>query len=103
MNLWLDDIRDPNNFGAIGYVWAKTVDEAIKLLETGEVTFASLDHDLSIKATMGDWEKEVTGYDLVCWMEIASIWPVDGVRVHSQNPAGRLRMQAVIDRYYRGW
>jgi hypothetical protein len=49
MKLWLDDIRKPWMHGCIGFEWAKTVDEAIALLKTGRVTFASLDHDLSEK------------------------------------------------------
>ena len=98
MKLWLDDIRKPWMHGYIGFEWAKTVDEAIALLETGRVTFASLDHDLSEKATLGNWEGERTGYDVVLWMEANNVWPSDGVVVHSLNPAGRARMQAVIDR-----
>src|SRR5438309_1594271 len=43
MKLWLDDIRPtPDDT----WTWAKTVPEAIDLLKTGEVTYASLDHDL---------------------------------------------------------
>ena len=94
--MWLDDLRDPMHNGAIGYEWVKTVDEAIDLLKTGQVTFASLDHDLSIEATMGNWKKERTGYDVVLWMEENDVWPKDGVRVHSLNPAGKARMEAVI-------
>ncbi len=60
MKLWLDDVRPPARYGCLGFHWAKTFDEAIAALATGDVTFASLDHDLSIKATMGDWEGEKT-------------------------------------------
>jgi hypothetical protein len=100
MKLWLDDVRDPALFGCIGWTWAKTADEAIALLRTGEVTECSLDHDLSIDQTIGvaDWMNpaEVTGYDVVCWMEEHGIWPVNGTRVHSMNPEGRRRMEAAI-------
>jgi len=100
MKLWLDDIRDPLEYGAIGFIWVKTVEDAITMLKTGEVSFASLDHDLSILATLGNFEKEQTGYELVCWMEENNVWPVDGVRVHSMNPIGRQRMEKVIRRAY---
>lgn len=101
MNLWLDDIRDPSSFGCIGYTWVKTAQEAIALLETGEVVKASLDHDLSLKATLGDWAHEETGYDVILWLEEnPSFWPPRGVRVHSANTVGRQRMQVVIDRHY---
>lgn len=99
MKLWLDDIRNPARFGCIGFVWAKTAQEAIKYLQTGEVTFASLDHDLGIQSTLGLPNDEETGYTVVCWMEDHNVWPKDGVVVHSMNPVGRKRMQQVIDKY----
>lgn len=99
IKMWLDDIRDPVKFGAIGFDWVKTYDEAIELLKTGEVVVASLDHDLSIDATLGYWEHELTGYDVVCWMEKNDVWPEEVV-VHSLNPVGRERMLAVIKRAF---
>jgi NAD+-processing family protein with receiver domain len=101
MRLWLDDVREPWKHGFIASEWARTADEAIAALKTGEVTFASLDHDLSIDDTLGTPKGEKTGYDVVCWMEESDVWPRDGVVVHSMNPAGRSRMQAVIDRHYK--
>lgn len=98
IRLWLDDVRDPFEHGHIGWVWAKTANDAIALLETGLVVEASLDHDLSIEATLGQWENEETGYDVVCWMEEHNVWPVNGTRVHSMNPAGKQRMEQVINK-----
>jgi hypothetical protein len=46
VNLWLDDIRDPADFGCDGFNWVKTVGDAKVLLLTGQVEQASLDHDL---------------------------------------------------------
>lgn len=101
MKLWLDDVREPWKHGCLGWEWAKTAVEAIALLRTGVVTEASLDHDLSEAATMGQpAPDERTGYTVVCWMEENNVWPVDGVRVHSMNPAGKLRMQQAIFRHY---
>lgn len=100
MKLWLDDERAPWKFGCIGWEWCKTADEAIALLQTGQVTEASLDHDLSFKATMGYSEGERTGYEVVCWMEENDVWPINGVQVHSINPVGRARMQQVINKHY---
>ena len=105
MILWLDDIREPWRHGFIGCEWVKTAQEAIDLLKTGRVTFASLDHDLAeehypwncadISACKG------TGYDVVCWLEEhPEFWPVEGVRVHSVNPAGVQRMWVPIERHY---
>lgn len=104
--LWLDDNRDPQKHGAIGFDWAKTAEEAIAALKTGEVEFASLDHDLA-------WEhypaagvppsqyKEQTGYAVIEWLRENGGWPTKGMRVHSLNPVGRVRMQIAIDEHYK--
>jgi hypothetical protein len=42
VRLWHDDVRP----APPGWTWARTNDEAKRLLATGEVTEASLDHDL---------------------------------------------------------
>jgi hypothetical protein len=98
MKLWLDDIRDPVQHGHIGWVWARTAKEAIQYLQTGEVEQASLDHDLSVEDTLGMPQGALTGYDVVSWMEENGVWPRLGTRVHSMNPAGRSRMEAVIQK-----
>lgn len=101
LNLWLDDVRDPLLHGVIGYTWVKTAEDAIALLKAGNVRFASLDHDLSVEATMGNLlPGESTGYSVVLWMEQNDVWPPDGVRVHSMNPVGKARMQRAIHRHY---
>ena len=101
MKLWLDDVREPWKHGALGFHWAKTYEGAIAALEGGCVTYASLDHDLSEMATIGQpAPDEKTGYSVICWMEEHDVWPVDGVRVHSMNPAGKARMEAVICKRY---
>lgn len=101
MTLWLDDIRPPWQHGFMGAEWAKTAEEAIALLQTGKVTFASLDHDLSEEATIGMPKPgEPTGYSVVSWMEEHDVWPKKGVRVHSLNPDGKQRMLKVIQKKY---
>jgi len=92
MDLWVDDKRPPEAYGFEGFTWARTSEEAIALLRTGEARLASLDHDLGLESG--------TGYDIVCWMEEHNTWPPDGVRVHSMNPVGRKRMETVIERQY---
>lgn len=101
MKLWLDDIRRPWEHGCSGWDWAKTADEAIAMLKTGRVTIASLDHDLSDAAMMGQpAPNERTGYTVVCFMEENNIWPEEGVYVHSLNPVGRRRIQEVVFKQY---
>lgn len=94
IRLWLDDIRDPVKFGRIGWHWAKTYDEAVKAFEEFDVIEASLDHDLTYHQTYGWDDGEKTGYSFVCWMEENEIFPVEGVWVHSANPAGAGNMMA---------
>lgn len=93
MKLWLDDKRPAPDSS-----WRLATDAtaARSLLIAGDVTFASLDHDLGLLSE--------TGYWLICWMEERGCWPVDGVRVHSMNPVGRQQMETVIRKHYgRNW
>lgn len=107
IKLWLDDVRDPNEHGAIGFTWVKTAAEAIEMLKAGNVHLASLDHDLAEEHYPWNCPElppkgAKTGYDVVCWMEENDVWPPGGVRVHSQNPAGAHRMWLAINRHYNG-
>lgn len=109
MKLWLDDIRAPHEHGCLGWAWAKTAAKAITYLRTGEVTEASLDHDLTDEQMVkGGFFGQVhedghkSGYDVVCWLEQhPEFWPINGVKVHSANPSGAARMRQVINRHYR--
>lgn len=107
-NMWLDDVRNPLEHGAIGFIWVKTAAEAIALLETGGIKFASLDHDLAEQhypwnCTELPARGAATGYDVCCWLEEhPEFWPPNGVRVHSMNTAGKYRMCQVIDKHYGG-
>jgi hypothetical protein len=114
--MWLDDMRP----APPGWTHVKNVYEAKLLLLTGEVEFASLDHDLGmaelcLRCTADDdgnfctgcqcechdyYETAPTGYDLVKWMAETGIWSNNRPTVHSANPVGRDNMIAVIDRYF---
>lgn len=105
MKLWLDDVRDPKEFGAIGWTWVHTAAEAIEALQSGQVEEADLDHDLAWEhypwnAVPEKYYQEPTGYEVVKWMEENDVWPPAGVRVHSMNPVGRERMEQVIRKHY---
>lgn len=49
IKLWVDDIRKAPE----GWHHAKTVTEAIRVLDTMEVEEVSLDHDISMKVSVG--------------------------------------------------
>jgi hypothetical protein len=87
MKLWLDDVRPVPD----GWTWAKTVEEAVSLMESADVEEASLDHDL------GEGFEE--GHRLVLWMVENDTWPSEALSVHSSNPPGAERMCAIIERY----
>lgn len=99
--LWLDDVRPAPN----GWVWAKTNDEAQKVLLDNQVTHCSLDHDLGmhIVEDVNDWDQIIeatyaqrdqdpeTGLDLVEWMIENGLVP-EHITIHSWNPDGAHRM-----------
>lgn len=104
MKLFLDDVREPFKYGCLGFEVARNAKQAIELLQTGKVTFASLDHDLAWEHypwnDTGNPYKEETGYDVLCWIESNNIWPEDGIKVHSMNPVGKEKMLKVIEKHY---
>lgn len=88
MKVYLDDERvTPDGWTRV--FWP---DEAISLLEQGNVTEISLDHDL------GDDERG-TGYDVLLWIEeavaVRGFNPPE-MRVHSANSSARDKMQSAI-------
>lgn len=93
MKLWLDDIRPAPE----GWLWVKTAEDAIQVLETGLVTQASLDHDLGL--VPGTLIKRATGIKVTDFMAEYDIWPSEGVNVHSANPVAAAAMRATIKRY----
>lgn len=88
MKVFLDDER-PVPDGWIGVRWP---DDAIRLLETGQVAELSLDHDL------GDDERG-TGYTVLLWVEEAVA--VRGFRppkitVHTANASAQHKMLLAV-------
>jgi len=96
MKVWLDDIRPmPPEFD----FWAKTADEAIRILATGTVTEISLDHDL------GE-DDNGTGYDVAAWIEEGAYFgtlPILRWSIHSANPVGRRKMVSALTRADKFW
>jgi hypothetical protein len=120
VNLWLDDVRDPADYGLDGWTWVKTVDEAKSALQLNNVQKLALDHDLGACAdcmqvyngsadlwleasgyqAMPNCSHFGTGYDLVLWMAEKGIWSKEKPTVHSANPVGAKAMRQTIDRYF---
>lgn len=95
MRVWLDDIRPlPEGYD----VWVYTVEEAIKLINTGKVTHISLDNDLG--------ETETHGYAVACYIEQGAFHnTIDRmtVDVHSKNPVAAKYMRNAIENANDFW
>ncbi|MCK8500670.1 MULTISPECIES: cyclic-phosphate processing receiver domain-containing protein [Myxococcus] len=93
MRVYLDDER-PTPEGWVAVRWPE---EAIALLQGGQVVELSLDHDL------GD-DEHGTGYDVLLWLEEAVAtrgFVPPRVRVHSANSSARQKMELAIVRIER--
>ena len=93
MKVYLDDVREAPS----GWTRAYWPEEVIELLQRGDVSELSLDHDL------GD-DSRGTGYDVVRWIEEAVVlrnFTAPRIIVHSANPVARDRMQRGIEAIQR--
>lgn len=105
--LWLDDERDPREWlphmrwmrgrpseDFDGWVWVKTAQEAITLIATGEVTIASLDHDLGDESEVGNGNQVLLDLDERSFLDEDFLIPE--VHVHSSNTGARPRMELAV-------
>ena len=95
MKIWLDDVRQVPD----GYVWTKSVNETIKLIEKAEsdgetIELLDLDHDLGDYAPDGGDAIKLLDY----LVENEKFYPV---RLHTANPVGMDNMARMIRRYWR--
>lgn len=92
MKIWLDDIRPPPK----GYMWCKSVNQAIWLIQTTieDIEVIDCDHDL------GDYSSDGgDGIKLLDWLaENELYYPI---KLHTMNPVGRANMERTILRYWR--
>lgn len=89
MKVYLDDERVAPD----GWVQTRWPEDVIRLLELGEVTELSLDHDL------GD-DAHGTGYDVILWIEFAVAtrgFQPPFIKVHSANTSARIKMESGIN------
>lgn len=88
INLYVDDLRDCPE----GFEVARTVEEAVKILESGRVKILSLDHDL------GEDEHGnllPTGYDLVKYFCQHGL-KAEKIYIHTDNGVGRENMYQTL-------
>ena len=101
MKIWVDDIRPAPD----GYIWCKSVYDAIYVIEGAylyhwvckpdeEIEVLDIDHDA------GDYAKYGGDYiKLLDWLEQVGI--SCPIHIHSMNPVGIQNMRAIIER--NGW
>ncbi len=70
MNLFIDDIRNPEDAGlhADGWTIARDYDSAVKAIEEYKPQRIAFDHDLSSHHYAGEYGGEKTGYDVAKWI-----------------------------------
>lgn len=95
MKLWIDDVRPAPD----GYVWIKSVNEAIKEINWRNalnlnISLIDIDHDA------GDYAYDGGDYiKLLDWLEeTGRNYPI---HIHSMNPVGAENMRRIIER--NGW
>ena len=109
MRLWIDDTRP----APIGYIWCKSVNEAIERIEDSEIRVGMLDHntplceedikELSIELIDLDHDAGKFGppdyIKVLDWLEETERnYPI---RIHSMNVVGVENMRRIIRR--NGW
>ena len=101
MRLWIDDVRP----APIGYIWCKSVNEALERIEGSEIRVGMLDHnnplceedikELSIDVIDLDYDYTNDGRDyilLLDWLEETKRnYPI---RIHSISPQSELEICA---------
>ncbi len=95
MKIWVDDLREVPE----GYRGAKSVNEAIRLIEKAELEGESievldLDHDLGDYAADGGDAIKLLDY----LAERETFYPIE---IHTANPVGRANMERMINRFWR--
>lgn len=91
--LLIDDVRDL----PVDEI-ARTYWDGIEALEKrGPWDLLVLDHDLGNYSEDGT---ELTGYDVVCWLEQNPQYLPKEIQLITANPVGRQRMRQVIERLY---
>lgn len=94
VKIWVDDLRPVPE----GYLGAKSVNQAIALIEAAErdhvkIEVIDLDHDLGDFASDGGDAIKLLDY----LAENEKFYPIE---IHTMNPVGRANMVRLIRRYW---
>lgn len=89
MKLFVDDVRDAPE----GWVVARTVTDAIRILATQGVKEVSLDHDIAFQERHGF---DLETFEGVAWY-IAAMKEPPEVTIHTGNAPAAYRMRDIIE------
>jgi hypothetical protein len=78
---------------------ARTYQEGIEALAERHWDILYLDHDLGDFSGVGG--RELTGYDIACWLERNPQHLPGRIEIVTNNPAGRSRIEAALRRCRR--
>src|SRR3990167_10858119 len=102
MKLWVDDIRTEPE----GWTGAHSVTEAIRILDTMEVEEVSIDHDISMKVSVGTlaagygaarpFVSNETYEPVARFIARAYAGKPLAVRIHTANLGAAARMQIIL-------
>ena len=95
--MWLDDQLDDRQ-APEGWIHLISAREVCFLLLTGRVIELSLDHDLSDDQRFGKGRQVIDFLEEQQEVHKQSLWPRDGISVHTANAAGREQMADTIRR-----
>jgi len=97
INVYMDDIRNIPEYWVndedCPWVPIRKAEDVIYLLQLGIVNDLSLDHDMG-NDSLGC--KNLTGYELICWMKKASLWPKGTITIHSASHVGAQKMRQAL-------
>lgn len=104
--LYIDDFRCPNEKG---WLIATSFADAINIIDTVKPQVISFDHDLNERHYGKDYSDGQTGYDVALYLiqkdaenpQAGYITDAFVFDCHSQNPAGRERINSVLNSYIR--
>ncbi len=98
-HLWLDDLRNPKDFGCPDYVWFTDPFKAMEAIRTQKIDKISFDHDLGVMDPLTD--REVSGNDVAKVFEDLAfngkLQHFPDWNVHSANPEGAKNIRATME------
>jgi|SRR5581483_2622135 len=94
LKLFVDDLRECPR----GWIPAKTITEAIRILSTVNIEEVSLDHDIGCRLVTGQEHSSNETFEPIAWFLLMANSPIEvvKVRIHTSNVAAGRRMADIM-------